>query len=72
MLGLYQIGPWWLIARETDSGSYEAPMTPAGRKLTGCHTVFGSLSYCAGSSTVYRYRTRASAARKLRELKGGA
>ena len=66
-LAVYQCGPWFVIAREAGS-SFEAPMTKSGRKLTGCNAVFGSLSYCASSPNVYRYKSRAAANRKARSL----
>lgn len=70
MLDVYQIGRWFILAEETEPGRFEAPMTREGRRMTGCRAVFGSLAYCAGSPTVYRYRTRRSAKRALRAIAG--
>jgi len=57
----------WVIA-EYKGGRYYAPQRPDVKKLTGCHTTFGPLSYVAGDT--YSYKNKGSAMRKAKELYG--
>ncbi len=54
---------WWVVAQWRD-GRYYAPQRRDVRKLTGCHTTFGSLDYVAGDA--YHYRRRHDALRRAR------
>lgn len=55
----YAVGLW-----SQSSGRYERPLDAEERRLTGCHTEFGPLSYMP------RYRDRADAVRRARKLFG--
>ena len=61
-------GTRWHIVAEWRDGRYYAPMPPRIAKLTGCHTIFGSLGYVLGNS--YHYKRRSDALRRAREVYG--
>jgi len=60
---------WWVVAEYRD-GRYYGALTAEERKLTGCHTVFGPLSYVHGDGR--SYKSRASALRRARQIYGAA
>lgn len=55
----------WVVAQWRD-GRYYAPQRADVRRLTGCSTTFGPLSYVAGDG--YSYARRADALRRARDL----
>lgn len=55
----------FIVAQYRD-GRYYAPQRANVRKLTGCHTTFGPLSYVANDA--YSYTRRSNALRKAREI----
>jgi hypothetical protein len=56
------------VVAEYRDGRYYAPQRSSVRKLTGCHTTFGPLSYVAGDA--YSYTRRGRAIAKAEELYG--
>lgn len=72
MLDVYLSDTGWYVIASYDArdGRYYAPMTPEGKRLTGCHTVTGSLEYVALGGTTYRYRLKSSARRALKRIRG--
>ena len=64
---VHKHGKRWVVAQIVN-GQYQAPQRPDVRKLTGCSTTFGSLSYVAGDAYSYTRKSRALA--KARELFG--
>jgi hypothetical protein len=60
----------FFLAIERD-GRYEAPMTPEGKKLTGCSAVCGSADYVASSPNVRTYPTIIDATAALRRMVDG-
>lgn len=55
----------WIVAVYRE-GRYEAPMTAEACRLTGCHTIYGSLDYVMGNA--YTYRRRSDALRRAHQI----
>lgn len=56
---------WWVVAAYRD-GRYYGALTKAEERLTGCHTIFGPLSYVHGKGR--SYKSRAAALRRARQV----
>jgi len=56
------------VVAERRGKRYYAPMRPELRRLTGCHTIYGSLEYVSGNA--YTYKHRRSAVHRAYQLYG--
>jgi hypothetical protein len=65
-LAPYQTSRGWILARYNEtSGQYECPMSPEGKRLTGCSATVGRTPEECASPAVLTYTKKCSANRAL-------